>query len=105
MTSVRQATEPAPLHEVVDGLLDYSDLLDGLLRLRLAAYREGYETGRNAGYAQGYADGVLDRKHAQRDLLQGLQVHARRWGVRGEARSRETFGRPHPDDFTGRGAA
>lgn len=88
-----------------NALLELSDLLDASLCLRLAAYREGYERGREAGYQVGYADGALDRKHAQQDLLKALQVHARRWELRGEPRARETFSQPHRDDFTGRGAA
>ena len=40
--------DPAPLCEVIGGLLELSDLLDGQLRQRLAAYREGYEHGRES---------------------------------------------------------
>lgn len=29
----------------------------------------------------------------------------RRWSVRGELRTREEFGKPHPGDFPGRGVA
>ena len=86
-------------------LLTLSDLLDGHLRLRLAAYREGYETGHDAGYDQGYDDGIACRKRAQQDLVEALQVHARRWELRGEPRARETFARPHPDDYQGRKGA
>jgi hypothetical protein len=103
--SVTDHREAVALRLVVDGLLGYSDLLDAELRLRLATWRDGYREGHKAGYAAGFADGVLDRKHAQRDLLQELKVCARRWTVRGEPRARETFSRPHPDDFTGQGAA
>lgn len=30
-----------------------------------------------------------------------LEAELARWTVRGEVRTRETFGRPHPDDFPG----
>jgi hypothetical protein len=96
--------EPVPLGEVIGGVLELSDLMDGQLRLRLAAYREGYETGREAGYDRGYEDGVLDRKRAQQDLLEEFRIVERRWTVRGETRARETFGQPHRDDYRGSAA-
>jgi hypothetical protein len=54
--------EPVPLRLVVDGLLEYSDLLDAELRLRLAAYREGCQRGHEDGYERGYAQAVADWK-------------------------------------------
>ena len=101
----RVPAEPVPLSEVIGGLLELSDLLDGQLRQRLAAYREGYEDGHDAGYDQGYEDGIAERKRAQQDMLEALKVHARRWVLRGEPRARETFGRPHPGDFKGKEGA
>ncbi len=97
--------EPLPLCEVIGGLLELSDLLDGQLRQRLAAYREGYQHGREEGYDAGYDDGIAERKRAQQDIVEALRVHARRWELRGEPRARETFGRPHPGDYPGRKGA
>ena len=87
---------------MVGGLLEYSDLLDGQLRQRLAAYRQGHEDGREVGYDAGYEDGIAERKRAQQDIVAALKVHARRWELRGEPRARETFGKPHPGDYQGR---
>jgi hypothetical protein len=92
-----------PLCEVIGGLLELSDLLDGQLRQRLAAYREGYEHGREVGYDDGYDDGIAERKRVQQDMVEALKVHGRRWELRGEQRAREAFGRPRPGDFAGRG--
>jgi len=95
------ARHPDGLRDALSGLLEYSDLMDTQLRLRLAAFREGYDTGRETGYAQGYADGVLDRKHTQQDIYEALRLSVRRWELRGEPRSQGTFGRPHPGDYPG----
>lgn len=101
----RPRAEPLPLSEVIGGLLELSDLLDGQLRQRLAAYREGYQHGRDAGYDAGYDAGIAERKRVQQDMVEALKVHARRWELRGEPRARETFGKPHPDDYHGREGA
>ncbi|HEY7325288.1 MAG TPA: hypothetical protein VH520_10730 [Streptosporangiaceae bacterium] len=101
----RDPADPVPLAEVIGSLLEYSDVLDGQLRLRLAAYREGFEHGREAGYDQGYDDGIAERKRVQQDLVEALRVHGRRWVLRGEPRARETFSQPHPDDYQGRKGA
>jgi hypothetical protein len=89
-----------PLAEAVAELLELSDLLDGQLRMRLAAFREGYELGGEAGYQAGYVDGILARKHAQHQLVEDLAVYLRRWDGR-----REDFGKPRPGDYPGRGGA
>jgi hypothetical protein len=86
-------------------LLALSDERDAWLRRLLAAYREGYAHGREDGYQAGYVTGILARKHADRDVYEGLQLEARRWELRGEQRTRATFGLPHPDDYPGKDAA
>jgi hypothetical protein len=103
--SIRQDTDPVPLRQAVTELLELSDLLDGQLRMRLAAFREGYELGLEVGYCGGHVDGVAHRKHAQQDVFEQLQVYVRRWELRGEPRTRERFGDPHPDDYEGREGA
>jgi hypothetical protein len=91
-------------------LVSVSDLLDGQLRLRLEAYREGYQRGHQAGYAAGRQDLADEFAEAWNDIARPVTradpaLQRRRWTLRGEQRTRETFGRPHRDDFTGRGAA
>jgi hypothetical protein len=43
-------------------------------------------------------------KATQHELLEALRAAepAERWRVRGEQRTRQTFGQPHPRDFPGR---
>jgi hypothetical protein len=68
---------------------------------RAAGYAEGEARGRAAGYAAAVAD-VKAAEHALADFLtREVAAGHGRWFVRGEARSRETFGRPHADDYTG----
>jgi hypothetical protein len=61
------------------------------------------------GYRDGYAQCALEIQAAEHGIVAVLTAQAdierRRWRLRGEPRTRETFARPHPDDFTGRGAA
>jgi hypothetical protein len=75
-------------------------------------WREGYLAALGqleAREAAGYARAIADVKAAQHGLynhLRGLAViEARRWTVRGEPRTRATFGQPHKDDYPGRAAA
>ena len=97
-----------PLAAAVADLIDRSDHLDALLRLRLAAYREGFAAGEAAhadDFERGFTEGVMALKHTQHDAARLVQVESQRWQVRGERRARQTFGRPHPGDFPGRGDA
>ena len=89
-------------------LLEVSDLLDDQLRERLQAFREGWRAAELAhadDYDLGYVAGLLRRKHLEHNAVDVAKVYARRWELRGEPRTRRTFGQPHPDDFAGRGAA
>jgi hypothetical protein len=106
-TTTRQRKSMTTIHGPADvaSLLVLSDERDVWLRRLLAAYHEGYARGREDGYQAGYVTGVLARKHADRDVYEGLQLEARRWELRGEQRTRATFGRPHPDDHQGREGA
>ena len=56
---------------------------------------------------EGYARAVADLKAVHHGIAKGwralAEVEARRWIVRGEKRTRATFGDPHPGDFRGRG--
>lgn len=81
-------------------LLEVSDLLDGELRLRLAAFREGWQAAERAhadDYSAGFNDGLLRRKHIEHGAVEAARIELARWGPGG----REHFGDPQPGDFTG----
>lgn len=101
MSGVDDGASPVQLGTAIISLLEHSDAMDAQLRLRLAAFREGYAAGHQAGYDRGYDDGIMERKRTQQDMLDQLKVHARRWELRGEPRARETFALPHPGDYPG----
>ena len=87
-------------------LLELSDERDAQLRLRLDAWRDGWradETREGDRYEAGFADGAMALKDVQHDIYQGIRQERERWAVRGEPRTREAFGRPHPGDYPGRG--
>lgn len=88
-------------------LLELSDERDRWERFLLDCER--------AAYAAGFADGrAAERIEADRawsarppraaELLPGV-AEARRWELRGEPRTRTTFGRLHPADYQGRESA
>jgi hypothetical protein len=89
-----------------EGLLALSDERDlwqrRLLDAQRAAYRAGYDAGRSD--AQRDADRAWAARPSLtvREDLSREEIEARRWELRGEQRSRETFGQTHPGDFTGR---
>lgn len=77
-----------------------------LRRIRNAALA-GYDRGREDGYRQGREDEGAERDRAwqlQADPIARSKVpplveqERRRWKLRGEERSRESFGRPHQAD-------
>lgn len=80
------------------------------IELRCQQVREAYEAGRAGGWREGYEHGarLLDTEWPAviAPMLSGRPDHRelerRRWALRGEQRTRETFGDPHPDDFSGR---
>jgi hypothetical protein len=81
-------------------------------RLIDAAWRDGYRAalGQLAeAEARGYARAIADVKAAQHALYNHLrrvrELEDGRWIVRGQQRTRKTFGRPHPNDFTGQDGA
>jgi len=89
---------------------DLADLIDPVaeIRYRLQLAREAFQAGVEAGLARVIgADEEAWRVAAGRVRVAPAsptraEVEARRWKVRGEHRTRETFGRPHRDDFPGR---
>ena len=82
-------------------MLALSGERDAQLELRHRAFREGYAMGREDEAAE--RDAGWNR--IARPVARGGQAHAEleriRWTVRGEVRTREDFGRPHPDDYPG----
>src|ERR1017187_9853159 len=93
---------------VVDALIGESGARDLELRAQLGAWRDGYRAGAADAEAQfmaGYAPCASDVKAAQHAIYDHLSREAEagrwRWAVRGEPRTRETFGQPHTDDHTG----
>lgn len=101
-------TIPPGLPPDAAAALELSDERDEHLRLRLAAFRDGWQAAEQAhadDYALGYVDGLLRRKHLEHDAVAAAQLEVRRWTVHGEPRTRETFSLPHPDDYPGRGGA
>jgi hypothetical protein len=89
-----------------EAMLDLSDERDLWQQWLFDAQRAAYR----AGYADGCADAQreADRAWSQRlpltvrDGPDHAEIEAARWEVRGERRTRETFGYPHPADFPGR---
>jgi hypothetical protein len=88
--------------------LALSDERDRQLEYRQQAWRDGWRACGIAhadDYEQGYADGLARRKRREHETVAALQLYLRRWELRGERRTRRTFGDPNPDDFQGRGEA
>jgi hypothetical protein len=83
-----------------------SDERDAAQRRLLDAERASYTAGFAAGYEAAQRD--ADRAWSEtpplvlRDDISHAELEARRWTVRGERRTRETFGQPHTGDFSGR---
>jgi hypothetical protein len=63
-------------------LLEVSDLLDGQLRMRLAAYRDGYQAGELAhadDYGAGYVAAIADAKRVQHKMVLLLAPAGAAW--------------------------
>jgi len=98
---------------VTADLLSLSNERDVQLELRHRAYMQGWEAGHMAGADDGRQAEATERDKAwnriARPIARGGTAHAeieqRRWTVRGEQRTRETYGQPHQGDYKGREAA
>lgn len=88
--------------DLIAMVMHLSDERDRWEQLAIDNGRAGYLS----GYVDGYRDRMItdDREFAatpRMPLIDGTpldQVAAKRWELRGEARTRETFGQPHPQD-------
>lgn len=93
-------TQPADNpQDPVSLLLGLSDERDLELKLRLAAYREGYAAAAAqfpGYYERGYTDAQSDRKAAEHGAVRDWRHHLRMWdGLR------EDFGKPRDGDYAG----
>jgi hypothetical protein len=103
------AREPVVLAEAVAELVEHSNLLDLSLKLRLAAYREGfahgYERGRDDGRRQAEAEQERAWYAVAHPIAAGgisfAELERRRWGPGGRARA----GEPRPGDYPGQDGA
>ena len=99
-----------PLWETFGELLALSDERDTWMRRLLSAGRDSYRRGLADGIALGRRLEAAERdaawKAIARPAARGGPSHAelerKRFTVRGEPRTREAFGLPHPDDYKGR---
>jgi hypothetical protein len=95
-------------HDKVAAAFEYADMVAAETRRWLAAWRDGRASrDRDVAdaYERGYVDGIGAVKRIEHGLVGAFRVLApeARWTVRGQARTRRTFGMPHPRDFRGRG--
>jgi len=94
--------------ELIDAFADPA--AEARYRDRLAA--EAYERGRATGAAEEHERQLADEASRRREMaaltpgarrgsrfVSNAETDRCRWVVRGEQRTRQTFGRPHPDDF------
>lgn len=88
----------------VAAVLERSDERAVYDRRLLNNWRSGYAAAELAhadDYERGYYDGVMSLKLAQHDAHRLTEIEAGRWSLRGEPRTRQSFGKPHRDDFPG----
>jgi hypothetical protein len=113
--TITDRRDPVPLSTAVAELLADSDRRAAQLDAQDRAWRQGFERGFDAGVEVG-TGAALEEEAQQRREAAGLvrqatagPAHAavmrRRWTVRGEQRTRETFGNSHPADYPGQGGA
>ena len=103
----RVPAEPVPLSAVLGGLLELSDERDSWIRQLIAAGQDGYVRGLADGVALGRRIEAAERDQAWNEIARPISridpaFMSRRWAVRGEPRTRETFSRAAPGDFRGK---
>jgi hypothetical protein len=94
--------------ELVAALIEAIDP-EAEIRYRQQLAQEAVMAQRERSWSEGYATAIADVKAAEHGLVAVFrdvaETEARRWTVRGEPRTRATFGQPHKDDYPGREAA
>jgi hypothetical protein len=101
--------EPVPLAEAVAELVDQSNLLDLSLKLRLAAWREGFAFGYERGVDDGRRQAEAEQERAWYAAVHPIAIggvpfavlELRRWGPGGRPRA----GDPRPGDYPGQDGA
>ena len=96
----------------IAAVLALSDERDTWIKRILAAERAEYARGKRDGVALGELLALEDRAERWRAMACPVsrggatwaEVEERRWVVRGERGTRETFADPHPSDYPGRDA-
>lgn len=75
----------------------------------LTLHRDGWQDGSRIGFEAGRAAEGFERDLAWQEMARSVarngEVMARRWMLRGQPRTRGTFGQPHPADYPGRVAS
>jgi hypothetical protein len=105
--TVNYRAETYRLTSMVRALVNVLPDFDAEVKLRQQlgreAYQRGYEDGFQDGYERAHADMAKAWAEVARPVSKGAltyqELEARRWTLRGEQRTRETFGDPHPDDY------
>jgi hypothetical protein len=94
--------------ELVAALVDAIDPA-AEIRYRRTLAQEAAMAERERARSEGYAAAIADVKAAEHGLVaifrDVAETEARRWTLRGEPRTRATFGQPHKDDYPGQGGA
>ena len=85
--------------------VELAGMIAAEVRLRDRVAREAYERGLADGRRDGYEQAAADWKvtlGADPGGVTHAELERRRWSVRGERRTRETFAEPHAADYTPR---
>lgn len=101
------------IDQAVADVLDRSNERDMYVNRITEAHRTGWLAGHEDGYGDGRRDEAAERDRDWRRIAKPIarggpsaaELEAKRWTVRGEQRTRDTFGQPHPGDFPGRESA
>jgi hypothetical protein len=99
-----------PLAAAVGELLELSGERDSWMRWLLSSGRDSYRRGLADGIDLGRRLEAAERDRAWNEIARPVahggpsraELERKRWTVRGEPRTRETFGLPHPDDYRAR---
>ncbi|MGO9298413.1 MAG: hypothetical protein ACLP52_31825 [Streptosporangiaceae bacterium] len=102
------------MQQLADEVLARSAERDQFLERIQAAWSEGWLAGHEIGWRGGYGEAQKEMETRWSSFAAPMarqlarapsfpELERRRWMLRGEPRTRETFGQPHSADYTGRG--